>query len=68
MLQSFSIIILLTCMIQLYSLITHDAVLKGELYVQGFQKLIDLHLGLFTDCFMKIFPQSRRRCQERNTF
>ena len=33
----------------------------GELYAQRFQKLIYLHL--FTDCFMKIFPQLSEQVQ-----
>ena len=36
--------------------ITHGGMLNGELYAQ--QRLIDLHL--FTECFMKISPQSCR--------
>ena len=42
--------------IQMCSGITRGRVLSGELYAQRFQKLIYLHL--FTDCFMKISPQS----------
>ena len=35
--------------IQLYSGITCGRVLNGEFYAQGFQKLMYLHLYLFTD-------------------
>ena len=34
-------------------------VLTGELYAQRFQKLIYLHV--FTDCYIKISPQSLER-------
>ena len=47
--------------IQICSGITRGRVLNGELYAQRFQKLIYLHL--FTDCFMKISPQSLKQTQ-----
>ena len=43
-------------MIQMFSGITRDRVLNGELCAQRFQKLI--YLYLFTDCFMKSAPQN----------
>ena len=43
-------------MIEICSGITRGGVLNGELYAQRFQKLN--YLILFTDCFMKISPQS----------
>ena len=46
---------------QLCSGITLGRVLSGEPYAQRFQKLIYLHL--FTDCFMRIFPQSLEQIQ-----
>ena len=47
--------------IQMCSGITHGTVFSGKLYAQRFQKLIYLHL--FTDCFMKISPQSMEQTQ-----
>ena len=43
--------------IHIYSGITHDRVLNGELYAQRLQKLV-LYLYLFTNCFMQISLQS----------
>ena len=43
------------------STITCGRVLNEELCAQRFQKLINLHL--FTDCFMKISPQSSEQIQ-----
>ena len=47
--------------IQIRSEITRGRVLNGELYAQRFQKLLYLHL--FSDCFMKISPQSSEQIQ-----
>ena len=46
---------------QMCSGITRDSMPNGELYAQRFRKLIYLHL--FTDCFMKISPQSSEQLQ-----
>ena len=47
--------------IQMCSGITCGRMLIGELYAQRFQNLIYLHL--FTDCFIKISPQSPEQIQ-----
>ena len=47
--------------IQMYSGITRGRVFNEEHYAHRFQKLIYLHL--FTECFMKISPQSVERIQ-----
>ena len=41
--------------------IERGGMINGELYAQRFQKLICLHL--FTDCLMKISPQSVEQIQ-----
>ena len=52
---------ILSVVIQMCSGITCGRVLNGELYAQRFQQLSYLHL--FTDCSLKISPQSSELIQ-----